>query len=361
MVGAGTSALSDALLREYAAAAPPGFVEPLCRPDRLEVGDTPPEREAIMTMYKNAEASFWTADEIDLARDMRDLAKLTDGERHFITHVLAFFAQADGLVADNCGANFAEEITWREFRGVLGFQTMMEFIHNITYTELIRAYIRDAEERARLFDAMRHIPTIASKGAWMRKYMDRALPLAVRLVAFVMAEGVFFSGSFCAIFWLKKRGLMPGLAFSNELISRDEGLHARTSVLAYSFIERKLPEACVHAMFRDAVAVEHEFVRDSLPVALLGMNADLMCTYIQFVADYWLTELGYTKLWNVTNPFEWMDLISMQGKTNFFEKRVGEYAKAGKRRGDADANPTTGDGGASTTVNTGVLEMDDDF
>lgn len=330
--GAGASAdagaEADALLDVYMRAAPAGFVEPLCMPDRLEVGDVPPERNEIVTLYKNSRASFWTEDEIDLAHDMRDYEALTADERHFVTCVLAFFAQADGLVADNCCSNFADEITWREFRGLFGFQTMIEHIHNITYTQLIHTYVKDGAARHRLFKAVAHIPSIAAKAAWMHKYMDRRLPLAARLVAFVVAEGVFFSGSFCAIFWLKKRGKMPGLTFSNEVISRDEGLHARTSVLAYSFITRKLPEAYVHAMFRDAVAVEHAFVRDALPVALLGMNADAMCQYICYTADVWLPMLGYAKVWNVANPFDWMDLISLQGKTNFFEKRVGEYAKA---------------------------------
>lgn len=319
---------ADALLAAYMRAAPAGFVEPLCMPDRLEVGDVPPERNEIVTLYKNSRASFWTEDEIDLAHDMRDYEALSADERHFVTCVLAFFAQADGLVADNCCSNFADEITWREFRGLFGFQTMIEHIHNITYTQLIHTYVKDSAARHRLFKAVAHIPSIAAKAAWMHKYMDRRLPLAARLVAFVVAEGVFFSGSFCAIFWLKKRGKMPGLTFSNEVISRDEGLHARTSVLAYSFIVRKLPEAYVHAMFRDAVAVEHAFVRDALPVALLGMNADAMCQYICYTADVWLPMLGYAKVWNVANPFDWMDLISLQGKTNFFEKRVGEYAKA---------------------------------
>lgn len=327
--GTGGEKDADALLAAYIAETPAGFIEPLCAPDRLEVGDTPPERKPIMDMYKKQEASFWTMGEIDMARDLTDWeTKLTANERFYISRVLAFFAQADGLVADNCGSNFGDEITWREFRLCYAFQAAIEGIHNITYTELIRTVVREPAERATLFKAITTIPTIGAKGTWMRKYMSRDLPLAARLVAFVVAEGVFFSAAFCAIFWLRKRNLLAGLTFSNELISRDEGMHAETGCLAYSYIVRQLPPAYLHAIFRDAVAVEHEFVRDALPVALIGMNADLMCQYVDFVADYWLRRLGVPPLYGADNPFSWMDMISVDGKANFFERRVGEYAKA---------------------------------
>ena len=327
---------SDVLLRAYVESASAGasgsgseFVEPLLAPDRLQIGGVCAERQAIMALYERSRAVYWTEHELDLSHDQKHWNDLTPDERFFVSRVLAFFAQSDGLVADNCTANFGDEITWREFRLLFGWQAMMEGIHNLTYSLLIDTYLREDEgEKARLFDAIQHIPTIAAKAAWTRKYMDQRLPLAARLVAFVVTEGVFFSGAFCAIFWLKKRGLLPGLSLSNEFISRDEALHAETSVLAYSFIERKLPQAYVHALFAEAVAVEHEFVRDSLPCALIGMNADTMCAYICFVADKWLERLGYAKLFRLANPFEWMELISLNGKTNFFESVNSGYSRA---------------------------------
>lgn len=263
-----------------------------------------------------------------MARDRPHWDAMSDGERHFVSMVLAFFAQADGLVGDNAGSNFLDEVGWREGKMNYAVQAFMETVHNLAYTQMIRELIRDPAERRRLFDAIATIPAIGRKGAWIRRYMSRALPLADRIVAFVIAEGVFFSGAFCALFWLKKRGLMPGLTFANELISRDEGLHAQVGCEHYRHLRRKLAEEEIHAMFADAVGVETEFVRDALPVSLIGMNADSMSEYVRFVADFWLVALGYAKLFGAANPFEWMSLISLEGKTNFFEKRVSEYSLA---------------------------------
>jgi ribonucleoside-diphosphate reductase beta chain len=281
-------------------------------------------------MYKKAEASFWTAEEIDLSHDMKDWERMNDNERHFVKHVLAFFAASDGIVNENLAVNFIREVQIAEARCFYGFQIMIENIHSETYSLLIDTYIKDPVEKDKLFKAMETVPCVQRKAEWALRWINKKnSSFAERLVAFAAVEGIFFSGSFCSIFWLKKRGLMPGLSFSNELISRDEGLHCDFACLLYNKLENKLTTERVHEIIGDAVAIEKEFVSDALPVDLIGMNSKMMCQYIEFVADRLLVALGYHRLFNATNPFDFMELISLQGKTNFFEKRVGEYQKAG--------------------------------
>jgi ribonucleoside-diphosphate reductase beta chain len=282
----------------------------------------------IWEMYKKHEASFWTAEEIDLSGDMKDWQSMNDGERHFISHVLAFFAASDGIVNENLAVNFMSEVQLPEARCFYGFQIMMENIHSETYALLIDSYIRDPKEKDRLFHAIETVPAVKKKAEWALRWIQNG-SFAERLVAFAAVEGIFFSGSFCSLFWLKKRGLMPGLTFSNELISRDEGLHCEFACLLYSMLHRKLSKEEVFTIIADAVRIEKEFITDALPVKLIGMNADLMQQYIEFVADRWLTELGYPKMFGSSNPFDFMEMISLQGKTNFFEKRVGDYQKSG--------------------------------
>ena len=282
----------------------------------------------VWEQYKKHEASFWTAEEIDLSGDQKDWENLNDGERHFISHILAFFAASDGIVNENLAVNFMREVQLPEARCFYGFQIMMENIHSETYALLIDTYIKNAEEKHKLFHAIDTIPAVKKKAEWALRWIDNG-NFAERLVAFAAVEGIFFSGSFCSIFWLKKRGLMPGLTFSNELISRDEGLHCEFACLLYSMLQNKLTEQQVQGIISDAVVIEKEFVTEALPVGLIGMNAILMQQYIEFVADRWLNELGYSKIYNTTNPFDFMEMISLQGKTNFFEKRVGDYQKAG--------------------------------
>lgn len=283
---------------------------------------------AIWEKYKKHEASFWTAEEIDLGGDLKDWQNLNDGERHFISHVLAFFAASDGIVNENLAVNFMSEVQLPEARCFYGFQIMMENIHSETYALLIDTYIKDPQEKHRLFHAIDTVPAVKRKAQWALRWIENG-SFAERLVAFAAVEGIFFSGSFCSIFWLKKRGLMPGLTFSNELISRDEGLHCEFACLLYSMLNNKLSQEQVYSIIGNAVEIEKEFITDALPVKLIGMNADLMKQYIEFVADRWLMELGYPKMFNATNPFDFMEMISLQGKTNFFEKRVGDYQKAG--------------------------------
>lgn len=282
----------------------------------------------IWKMYKKHEASFWTAEEIDLSPDLKDWERLNNDERHFVKHVLAFFAASDGIVNENLAVNFMKEVQLPEARCFYGFQIMIENIHSETYSLLIDTYIKDPVEKNRLFHAIDTVPCVQKKAEWALKWINNG-SFAERLVAFAAVEGIFFSGSFCSIFWLKKRGLMPGLSFSNELISRDEGLHCDFACLLYSMLETKLTQERIYEIITDAVQNEHEFVTDALPVSLIGMNAKLMCQYIEFVADRLLVALGYPKIYNATNPFDFMETISLQGKTNFFEKRVAEYQKAG--------------------------------
>lgn len=289
----------------------------------------------IWEMYKKHEASFWTAEEIDLSGDMKDWNQLNEGERHFISHILAFFAASDGIVNENLAVNFMREVQLPEARCYYGFQIMMENIHSETYALLIDTYIKDATEKNKLFHAIDTIPCVGKKADWALRWISNGT-FAQRLVAFAAVEGIFFSGSFCSIFWLKKRGLMPGLTFSNELISRDEGMHCEFACLMYSMLQNQLSETEVHQIISDAVAIEKEFVTDALPVDLIGMNARLMQQYIEFVADRWVSELGYRKIYNATNPFDFMEMISLQGKTNFFEKRVGDYQKSGVLNAGAD-------------------------
>ncbi|MBD1397347.1 ribonucleotide-diphosphate reductase subunit beta [Pontibacter sp. JH31] len=304
----------------------------------------PIQHDEVWQMYKKAEASFWTAEEIDLSQDQKDWENLNDGERHFISHVLAFFAASDGIVNENLAINFMQEVQLPEARCFYGFQIMMENIHAETYSLLIDTYIKKQSEKDYLFNALETVPCVKKKGEWALKWINSE-NFTERLIAFAAVEGIFFSGSFCSIFWLKKRGLMPGLTFSNELISRDEGLHCDFACLIYSMLNEKLPESRVHEIIRDAVTFEQEFVTDALPVDLIGMNAKLMSQYIEFVADRLLVSLGCSKIYNATNPFDFMEMISLQGKTNFFEKRVAEYQKAGVM-GDKDKN---------------VFSLDEDF
>lgn len=292
----------------------------------------PVQHEEVWEMYKKAEASFWTSEEIDLSHDLRDWERLNESEKHFIKHVLAFFAASDGIVNENLAVNFMREVQIPEARCFYGFQIMIENIHSETYSLLLDTYIKDSYEKRKLFGAIETIPCVKKKAEWALRWIKND-NFVERLVAFAAVEGIFFSGSFCSIFWLKKRGLMPGLSFSNELISRDEGLHCDFACLLYKMIQNKLSPERVYEIIGDAVEIEKEFVCDALPVDLIGMNSKLMSQYIEFVADRLIVALGYPKLFHATNPFDFMELISLQGKTNFFEKRVGEYQKAGVMNG----------------------------
>merc|ERR1719350_1428260 len=280
-------------------------------------------------MYKKHEASFWTAEEIDLSQDLKDWEAMTAAERHFVKHILAFFAASDGIVLENLAAQFSTEIQLPEARAFYSFQMAMENIHSETYSLLIEQYVRDPKEKDAVFNAINTMPAVQEKAQWAVQWMNRENSFAERILAFACVEGILFSGSFCAIYWLKKRGLMPGLTFSNELISRDEGLHAEFACMLYGMLQNKLPDDVVHEMIRGAVAVERRFICEALSCDLIGMNNELMTRYIEFVADRLLSALGHPKLFHATNPFDWMELISLQGKTNFFEKRVGDYQKAG--------------------------------
>lgn len=289
----------------------------------------PIKYDTIWKMYKQAEASFWTTEEIDLSHDLQDWEKLNDNERHFISHVLAFFAASDGIVNENLVLNFMKDVQIPEARCFYGFQIAIENIHAETYSLLIDTYIKNPVEKDKMFNALQTLPCVKKKADWALKWIDEAPSFAHRLVAFAAVEGIFFSGSFCSVFWLKKRGLMPGLCFSNELISRDEGLHCDFACLLFSMMQNRPSNEEVTSIITDAVTFEKEFVTDALPVSLIGMNAELMGQYIEFVADRLLQSLGCDKFYNAVNPFPWMELISLQGKTNFFEKRVGEYQKSG--------------------------------
>jgi ribonucleoside-diphosphate reductase beta chain len=296
----------------------------------------PIKHNDIWSFYKKAEASFWTAEEIDLSQDTVDWEnKLNDDERHFIKHVLAFFAASDGIVNENLAINFLNEVQYPEARCFYGFQVMMENIHSETYSLLIDTYIKDTAEKNHLFKAIDTLPCVKKKAEWAVRWINKG-SFAERLIAFAAVEGIFFSGSFCSIFWLKKRGLMPGLSFSNELISRDEGLHCDFACLLYTQLVNKLPEDSVKEIIANAVEYEKEFVSDALPVKLIGMNAELMCQYIEFCADRLLLALGVGKIYNAKNPFDFMEMISLQGKTNFFEKRVSEYQKSGVMSSSAE-------------------------
>jgi len=303
--------------------------EPLLDPNDDRFTMFPIKYGDIWEMYKKAEASFWTAEEVDLSDDIKHWETLSDDEKHFISHILAFFAASDGIVLENLGVRFMGEVQFPEARAFYGFQIAIENIHSEMYSLLIDAYIKDAAQKNFLFKAMNNIPCVAKKADWALKWIESGKSFAERLIAFACIEGIFFSGSFCSIYWLKKRGLMPGLTFSNELISRDEGLHRDFACLLYSYLNNKPDVEVVRQIVTEAVEIEKEFVCDALPVSLVGMNKELMSDYIEFVADHLLSQLGLEKEYNATNPFDWMELISLQGKTNFFEKRVGEYQKSG--------------------------------
>jgi ribonucleoside-diphosphate reductase beta chain len=291
----------------------------------------------IWEKYKQAQMSNWTAEEIELSPDLVDWdEKLNDNEKHYIKNVLAFFAASDGIVNENLAENFVKEVQYPEAKFFYGFQIAMENVHSETYSLLIDTYIRDNEEKERLFNAIETVPSVKKKAEWALKWIDSE-SFAERLIAFAAVEGIFFSGSFCAIFWLKKRGLMPGLTFSNELISRDEALHCEFACLLHNkYIQKKVTEERIKEIICEAVEIEKEFITDSLPVSLIGMNEKLMAQYIEFVADFWLVELGCNKVFNSENPFDFMEMLSLQGKTNFFEKRVGEYQKVSDREVDFD-------------------------
>jgi ribonucleoside-diphosphate reductase subunit M2 len=295
-------------------------------PDRFVV--FPIKHPKVWEMYKKAMASFWTADEVDLTKDVQQWPKLTENERYFIKHVLSFFAASDGIVNENLVERFMAEVQMTEARCFLGFQVMMENIHGEMYSQLLDTLITDSEERLKCLRAIEHFPAIKRKADWALKWCkDKRSSFGTRVVAFVAVEGLFFSGSFCAIFWLKKRGLLPGVSFANELISRDEGMHTDFGCMMHSLLKNKPSKAKIYEIFRDAVAIEKEFITESLPCRMVGMNSNMMSQYIEFVADRLLTQLGHPKIYNVSNPFPWMEMISMDGKTNFFERRVGDYSK----------------------------------
>lgn len=304
--------------------------EPLLSPNDGRFVLFPIKYPQVWEMRKKALASFWTTEEIDLEPDLNDWRnKLNDDERHFIKHVLAFFAASDGIVNENLALNFYTDIQIAEARSFYAAQIQIEDIHAETYSLLIDTYINNPQEKEQLFNAMSTLPCVQKKAQWALRWINNAPSFAHRLVAFAAVEGIFFSGSFCAIYWLKKRGLMPGLTFSNELISRDEGLHCDFGCLIYSMLQEKLPAQEVRAIITEAVAYEKEFITEALPVSLIGMNGDMMGQYIEFVADRLLSSLGCERHFGASNPFPWMEMISLQGKTNFFEKRVGDYQKAG--------------------------------
>ena len=305
------------------------FVEPLLSDQENRFVLFPIKHNDVWEMYKKAVASFWTPEELDLSQDKTDYAKMTDGERFFINHTLAFFAASDGIVNENLLENFSSEIQVPEIRAFYGFQIAIENIHSETYSLLIQSYVKNKREREMLFHAIETFPAIREKAQWCLDYCNRdSASFGERLVAFASCEGIFFSSSFASIFYLKKRGLMPGLCFSNELISRDEGLHCDFASLLFTKLERPPSEEQVLRIVKDAVEIEQRFCSESLPVRLIGMNEDLMKDYCEFCGDRLLVSLGFKKHWNTACPFDFMSLISLTGKTNFFEKRVGEYSKA---------------------------------
>lgn len=325
--------------------------EPLLKDNKNRFVLFPIQHDDIWQFYKKEEASFWTAEEIDLHQDLTDWNdKLNDDERYFIKHILAFFAASDGIVNENLAENFVNEVQYTEAKFFYGFQIMMENIHSETYSLLIDTYIKDPVEADKLFHAIETFDAIKKKADWALRWIESP-SFAERLIAFAAVEGIFFSGSFCSIFWLKKRGLMPGLTFSNELISRDEGLHCDFAVhLHNNHLINKVPEERIREIILNALEIEREFITESLPVRLIGMNSDLMAQYLEFVTDRLLTELNCEKEFNSTNPFDFMEMISLQGKTNFFEKRVAEYQKAGVMQEKSE------DGSSNR-----ALSFDDDF
>jgi ribonucleoside-diphosphate reductase beta chain len=309
-------------------------IEPILQPNDNRFVIFPIQHNDLWEWYKKQQACFWTAEEIDLHSDLVDWNdKLSDDERYFIKHILAFFAASDGIVNENLAENFVNEVQYSEAKFFYGFQIMMENIHSETYSLLIDTYVKDETEKDRLFRAIEVFPAIKKKAEWALKWIESD-SFAERLIAFAAVEGIFFSGAFCSIFWLKKRGLLPGLTFSNELISRDEGMHCDFAVhLHNKHIVNKVPKERIKQIIVDALNIEREFITESLPVSLIGMNAKLMTEYLEFVTDRLLLEFGCEKEYNATNPFDFMEMISLEGKTNFFEKRVSEYQKAGVKSG----------------------------
>lgn len=304
------------------------FIEPILTPNDNRFVIFPIEDQEIYKMYNKQVDCFWRAEEIDLSKDFSDWEnKLTPNEQYFISMVLAFFAASDGIVAENLALRFYGEVQQAEARLFYGFQMMMEGIHSVVYSLLIDTYIKKSDLKNNLFRAIQNFPCIKKKADWAQKWIkDNHSKFSTRLIAFACVEGIFFSGAFCSIFWLKKRGLLPGLCFSNELISRDEALHCEFAVLLYSKLKKKLPKTKIHEIIKEAVAIEIEFICEALPCNLIGMNSELMTQYIKFVADRLCVQLGYDKIYNTSNPFDFMELISLESKTNFFEKRVSEYS-----------------------------------
>ena len=310
-------------------------IEPLLQEDDNRYVMFPIQDQSIWQMYKKQVECFWRAEEIDLSKDTADWDSLHKDEKYFISMILAFFAASDGIVLENLAARFMGEVQLSEARAFYGFQIAMENVHSECYSLLIDSYIKDREEKTLLFNAINNFPCIKKKADWAIKWIhDKRSSFATRLIAFACIEGIFFSGAFCSIYWLKKRGLMPGLTFSNELISRDEALHTEFAVLLYSKLNKKVSKAKVIEIIKEAVDIEKEFICDALPCRLIGMNSELMCQYIEFVADRLSLQLGYDKIYDAKNPFDFMEMISIEGKTNFFEKRVAEYALADKTKKD---------------------------
>ena len=308
-------------------------IEPLLVEDESRYVMFPIQDQSIWDMYKKQVDCFWRAEEIDLSKDLASWETLTDDEKYFIKMIIAFFAASDGIVLENLGIRFMSEVQLSEARAFYGFQIAMENIHSEVYSLLIDTYVKDETEKDSLFNAIENFPCIRKKADWAIKWInDKRSSFATRLIAFACVEGIFFSGAFCSIYWLKKRGKMPGLTFSNELISRDEALHTEFAVLLYSKLAKKLPKKKVVEMIQEAVEIEKEFICEALPCRLISMNSKLMSQYIEFVADRLLVQLGYDKVYNATCPFDFMEQISVEGKTNFFEKRVGEYALANKEK-----------------------------
>ena len=312
------------------------ITEPLLIPDDNRFVMFPIKHNDIWEMYKKQIDCFWRAEEIDLSKDSTHWDSLNADEKHFISMILAFFAASDGIVLENLAQRFMSEIQVAEARAFYGFQIAMENIHSQTYSLLIETYIKDKDEKHKLFNAIEHFPCIKKKSDWAQKWIhDNRSSFATRLVSFACVEGIFFSGAFCSIYWLKKRGLMPGLTFSNELISRDEALHCEFAILLYSKLLKKIDKARIHELIKEAVDIEIEFICQALPCRLIGMNSEMMSQYIQFVADRLCVQLGYKKIYNVSNPFDFMELISLEGKTNMFERKISEYSLANKNSEDA--------------------------
>ena len=319
--------------------------DPLLSEDTKRYVIFPIKRDDVWKMYKKSEANFWTTEELDLSKDLKDFNGLNENERYFIENILAFFAASDGIVNENLVERFCKDVQLLEAKFFYGFQIAMENIHSETYSLLIDTYVKDVAKKHNLFNAIETIPSVQKKADWALKWIsDKESTFGTRVIAFAAVEGIFFSGSFCSIFWLKKRGLMPGLCFANELISRDEGLHTEFAVLMYSMLKDKPSKDVILQIIKEAVELEKEFITESLPCNLIGMNMELMKQYIEYVSDRLLLMLGLDKVYNASNPFPWMELISVQGKTNFFEKRVGEYSNI-----------------AGSEKEKNVFELDDDF